>query len=145
MTRPSWIRREHGFTLVELVVFIVILGVAAVALFKMFGQVLPQSPQPAQLEQATQLAQERVELILGQRDASGYGPAELDPCKKTGPPAICTTTLGYSVSSAGTTLGSEVAWNGNPTTGIGAFKLITVTVKLGVTQLAQQSVVLANY
>ena len=135
---------RRGFTLVELIVFIVITGVAAVALFRMFQQTLPGTPTPAQLVQATQLAQERLELIVGQRDASGYGPAELDPCK-VGSPTVCTSTFGYTVSSTGTTLGSEVAWNGNPTTGIGAFKLVSVTVKLGGTTLASTSAVLANY
>jgi len=133
-----------GFTLVELVVFIVIMGIAAFALARSFGNVMPRSPTPAQLAQATQLAQERMELILGQREnpAAGYNAAELDPCKQAGPPAICTNTFGYSVSSAGTTSGAEVAWNGNPT---GSYKLVTVTVQRDGVTLAVQEAVLANY
>ena len=135
---------QCGFTLVELVVFIVIMGVAAFALARSFGSVMPRSPTPAQLAQATQLAQERMELILGQRDnpAMGYNAAELDPCKRAGPPVICTNTLGYAVSSTGTAAGSEVAWNGNPTAN---YKLVTVTVLLNGTKLAEQDAVLADY
>ena len=140
--------RSRGLTLIELVVFIVIVGVAAFALLRSFGALLPRSPTAAQLTQATQLAQERMELILGQRDSPlagrGYNnTVDLDPCN-VGAPAVCTNTLGYSVASAGTGTApaSWVSWNGNPTTN---YKLVTVTVTLGGTTLATQSVVLSNY
>lgn len=134
--------RPRGFTLVELVVFIVIIGVAAFALFRSFGSLLPRSPTAAQLTQATQLAQERMELILGQRDVRSYNNAvDLDPCN-VGAPAVCTTTFGYVVTSAGTAPGAPVAWNGNPTAN---YKLVTVTVSLGGITLARQSAVLSNY
>jgi type II secretory pathway pseudopilin PulG len=140
--------RLRGFTLVELLVFIVILGFAAYALFRSFGSVLPRSPTAAQLTQAVQLAQERMALILGQRDSPlagrGYNnTVDLDPCN-VGAPAVCTNTLGYSVTSAGTGTApaSWVSWNGNPTTN---YKLVTVTVTLGGTTLATQSAVLSNY
>jgi type II secretory pathway pseudopilin PulG len=134
--------RLRGFTLVELVVFIVILGFAGYALFRSFGSVLPRSPTAAQLTQATQLAQERMELILAQRDVRGYSNAvDLDPCN-VGAPAICTNTLGYTVTSAGTAPGAPVAWNGNPTAN---YKLVTVTVSLAGITLAKQNSVLSNY
>jgi len=135
--------------LIELVVFIVIVGVAAFALLGSFGALLPRSPTAAQLTQAVQLAQERVELILGQRDSPlagrGYNnTVDLDPCNNAGAPTICTNTFGFTVTSAGTGTapGSWVSWNGNPTTN---YKLVTVTVKLGGTTLATQSAVLSNY
>jgi len=133
------LKRRSGFTLVEMVVFIVIVGVAAVALFQMFAQTLPRSPTPAQLVQATQLAQERMELILGRRSVVSYA-ALNDPCVGGTPPAICTTTFGYVVTVAG--ISSVVPWNANP---VADFKLITVTVSLGGTQLAQSDAVVANY
>jgi len=135
--------RLRGFTLVELVVFIVILGFAAYALFRSFGSVLPRSPTAAQLTQAMQLAQERMELILGQRDVRGYNNlVDLDPCN-VGAPTVCTTTFGYAVTSAGTAPGAPVAWPPNPATA--NYKLVTVTVRLGGITLAQQSAVLSNY
>ena len=143
MTAWPAIVRRRGFTLVEMVVFIVIVGVAAVALFQTFGQTLPRSPTPAQLVQATQLAQERMELILGRRGVASYA-ALNDPCVGGTPPAICTTTFGYVVTVAGINAPPPVpvAWNGNPTAD---FKLITVTVSRGGTQLAQSDAVVANY
>jgi type II secretory pathway pseudopilin PulG len=139
-------KRIRGFTLVELVVFIVILGFAAYALFRSFGSVLPRSPTAAQLTQAMQLAQERMELIQGQRDSplAGRGfnnTVDLDPCN-VGAPTVCTTTFGYTVTSAGTVPGAPVAWNGNPTTN---YKLVTVTVSLGGITLAKRSAVLSGY
>jgi len=141
--------RSRGVTLVELVVFIVIVGIAAFALLQSFGSLLPRSPTGAQLTQASQLAQERMELILGQRNVLGYTNAiNLDPCIVGPAPAVCTNTFGYAVSSAGTTPApaappaGPTAWNGNPTT---EYKLITVTVSLSGTQLAQEYAVLANY
>jgi hypothetical protein len=124
-----------------MVAFIVIMGIAAVALFRMFAQTLPRSPTPAQLVQATQLAQERMELILGRRGAPGVTYATLnDPCVGGTPPAICTTTFGYVVTVAG--ISSVVQWNA---TAVADFKLITVTVSLGGIQLAQSDAVVANY
>ncbi len=129
-------------------VFIVIVGVAAFALLGSFGAMLTRSPSAAQLTQAMQLAQERMELILGQRNspAAGRGynnTVDLDPCN-VGAPTVCTSTFGYTVTSAGTGTApaSWVQWNGNPTT---SYKLVTVTVKLGGTTLATRSAVLSNY
>src|SRR5712691_6102632 len=145
-------KRIRGFTLVELVVFIVILGLAAYALFRSFGSVLPRSPTAAQLTQAMQLAQERMELIQGQRDSplAGRGfnnTVDLDPCN-VGAPTVCTTTFGYTVTSGGTAPApaappaGPTIWNAQP---IGNYKLVSVTVSLGGITLAQQSAVLSNY
>ena len=145
-------KRIRGFTLVELVVFIVIIGFAAYALFRSFGSVLPRSPTSAQLTQAMQLAQERMELIQGQRDSSLAGrgfnnTVDLDPCN-VGAPTVCTSTFGYTVTSAGTAPAPTAApagptvWNGNPTAN---YKLVTVTVSLGGITLAKRSAVLSSY
>ena len=138
-------KRIRGFTLVELVVFIVILGLAGYALFRSFGSVLPRSPTAAQLTQAMQLAQERMALILGQRDVQSYNNlVDLDPCLRGGPlPSVCTIAFGYVVASTGTAPGAPVAWPPNPATA--NYKLVTVTVSLGGITLAQQSAVLTNY
>jgi type II secretory pathway pseudopilin PulG len=131
--------RSAGLTLVETVVFIVIIGIAAFALLGSFGSLLPRSPTGAQLTQASQLAQERMELILGRYTAAGFS-AVNDPCVGGTPPAICTPPSGYTFVVDG--FAPLVAWNGNPVTN---YKLITVKVSFGGTQLAQEDAVLANY
>jgi len=132
-------RRVRGFTLIEIVIFIVIAGIAGVALLQMFRQTMPRSPAPTQLTQATQLAQERMELILGRRSVVGYN-ALNDPCVGGTPPAICTSTFGYTFLVTG--VSAAVPWNGNPTTD---FKLISVTVSFNNVKLAQSDAVVANY
>ena len=83
---------QHGVSLIELIAFIVIMGISVVALLSMYRAVLPHGVTPAQITLATQLAQERMELLLGQRDASGYSTTVLtDPCVGGTPPAICTS------------------------------------------------------
>jgi type II secretory pathway pseudopilin PulG len=124
--------------LVETVVFIVIVGIAAFALLGSFGSLLPRSPTGAQLTQASQLAQERMELILGRYAAAGFN-AVNDPCVGGTPPSICTPPSGYAFSPPPTLAG---VWNGNPTSD---YKLVTVTVSFGGTQLSQVNAVLANY
>ncbi len=149
MTAKDLPARSRGLTLIELIVFIVILGIAAFALLGSFGALLPRSPTAAQLTQAMELAQERMELILGQRNSPALGrgynnTVDLDPCNNAGAPTLCTSTFGYTVASAGTGTApaSWLPWNGNPTTN---YKLVTVTVTLGGTTLATQSTVLSNY
>ena len=131
--------RARGFTLIEMTVFIVIVGVCAFALLGSFGALLPRSPTGAQITQASQIAQERMELILGRYTVAGFS-AVNDPCVGGTPPAICTPPGGYAVAVTG--VSSLVAWNGNPTTN---YKLVTVTVSSGGMQLAQESAVFANY
>ena len=136
------LKAGRGFTLIEIVIFIVIVGIAAVALLMTFGQTMPRSPLPAQLTVAGQLAQERMELILGRRSVVGFAGLS-DPC--AGAPApppltICNNTYGYTVAVQG--VSSAVLWNGNPAAD---FRLITVTVSLNGVQLAQSDAVWANY
>ena len=143
-----------GLTLVETVVFIAIVGVAAFALLGSFRAMLARSPTAAQLTQAMQLAQERMELILGQRNSPfagvGYNnTVDLDPCNVGGSLTVCPpNTYGFTVTSAGTAPSPTVppagptAWNGNP---IANYKIVAVTVKLNGITLATQSAVLSNY
>ena len=56
---------ERGFTLIELIIFIVITGILATGLAAVFSTTMRGAAAPGQLTQATQIAQERMELILG--------------------------------------------------------------------------------
>ena len=129
---------QRGVTLIELIAFIVIMGISVMALLSMYRVVLPRGATPAQITLATQLAQERMELILGQRVARGYSPVtSLDPCPGA---AICTPTPGYTVSVNGAS--SPVLWSDVT----GNYRQIGVRV-LGPdgNQLANLSAVIANY
>ena len=143
--RPAG-RAQRGVTLIELIAFIVIMGIAVVALLSMYRAVMPRSTTPAQITLATQLAQERMELLLGQRAIYGYSTTVLtDPCVGGPPPAICTNQ--YTPSG----LYSIVVTGVNPPVPWGAFSTNSYRI-LGVTvlgpgggQLASLSALIGNY
>jgi len=137
---------ERGVTLIELIAFIVIMGISVTALLSMYRAVLPRGTTPAQITLATQLAQERMELLLGQRDANGYSTVVLaDPCVGGTPPAICTdqfTPSGlYSIVVTG--VNPALPWSAISTN---SYRMLGVQV-LGPdgNQLANLSAVIANY
>jgi type II secretory pathway pseudopilin PulG len=133
-------RRVRAFTLVELIVLIVIMGIAAYALLNMFRQTLPRSPSPSQLTQAAHCAQERMELILGRRVALGtlgFGNLALDPSGAATCPADAALTVNVTGASA------LAAWSVDGSTS--RYRLITVTVAAAGTQLAELNALLADY
>jgi len=138
---------QHGVSLIELVAFIVIMGISVVALLSMYRAVLPHGATPAQITLATQLAQERMELLLGQRVASGYSTVSLgDPCVGGTPPAICSdqyTPSGGLYSIVVTGVSAPVLWSA---ISADSYRMLGVRV-LGPdgNQLANLSAVIANY
>jgi type II secretory pathway pseudopilin PulG len=98
-----------GFTLVELIMFIVIMGVVAAAMVQAFSGTMRGSHTGKELTQAIELAQQRMEVIAGQRKRLGYASfiaGDYDPCQA--PPAVvppwstaqfCIATA-YTVASA---------------------------------------------
>jgi Tfp pilus assembly protein PilV len=137
---------QRGVSLIELIAFIVIMGISVTALLSMYRAVLPRGATPAEITLATQLAQERMELILGQRAAVGYSTTVLtDPCVGGTPPAICTnqfTPSGlYSIIVTG--ISPAVQWSGISSN---SYRMLGVRV-LGPDgyQLANLSAVIGNY
>jgi prepilin-type N-terminal cleavage/methylation domain-containing protein len=108
-------RRNAGFTLIELVIFIVIAGVLAVGLASVFSTAMRGAAEPGQLTHATQIAQERMELILGQRRAVGFA-TFTDPCPAS---PLCTPAPpGFAVN-----VNIAPNWLGDTN-----YRVITVTV-----------------
>jgi len=133
-------RRLRAFTLVELIVLIVIMGVAAYALLSMFRETLPRSPSPSQFTQAAHCAQERMELILGRRVALGtlgFISLALDPSGA----ATCPGNAALTVTVTG--VNPAVAWAVDVAPG--RYRLITVSVASAGIQLAEQNALIANY
>ena len=85
-----------GFSLVEMVVFIVVFGVLVAGLVAALTTPLSNSPKAGQIDRATEIAQQRMELILAQRRTAGFA-TFVDPCPG---PAVCTAPAGYSVSAS---------------------------------------------
>jgi type II secretory pathway pseudopilin PulG len=116
------VKRHFGFTLVELVAFIAIAGVVAVAMVQVFGVSLSGVAQGRENVQAVQLAQQRMDLIVGQRLRLGYTAFNLsyDPCTLSGwTNAVCNPTV--------TGVGAFVVTSSNVACGAGC-RSVTVNV-----------------
>ncbi len=115
---------QSGVTLVELVAFIVIVALLATGLIAAFTSAMRDTPKSNEITQALQLAQERMELVLAQKQRlgfTGFTPTTYDPCPPVGTStaAICTpVATNYGVTSSLLT-----SWNGST-----EFKVITVNV-----------------
>jgi hypothetical protein len=142
---------QRGVSLIELIAFIVIMGISVVALLSMYRAVLPRGDTPSEITLATQLAQERMELILGQRFSSipgTYSSLALDPCVGAASPVICTNQFTppglYSIIVTG--INPAVQFAGFSPLSTNFFRALGVNV-LGPdgTQLANLSAVIANY
>jgi Tfp pilus assembly protein PilV len=140
------IAAQRGVSLIELIAFIVIMGIAVIALLSMYRAVLPRGVTPSEITLATQLAQERMELLLGQRIVDGYSTATFtDPCVGGTPPAICTSQFTpsglYSIIVTG--INPAVPFSGLSTN---SYRMFGVKV-LGPdgNQLANLSAVIGNY
>lgn len=129
-------RAQRGLSLLELIVFIVVMSIAVVAVMQGLSSALRGSLSPGQMTQATQLAQERMELILATRQTQGYS-GIYDPCGVGSPPAFCSTMLGYTAAF------SSEAWPVDTDTA--KYQVLVVTVTRDGTQAAQYKTLVANY
>jgi type II secretory pathway pseudopilin PulG len=143
---------SRGVTLIELVAFIVIIGVVVAGLATGMSTTLKGSGTPKQMTQAFQLAQERMELIRARKDFVGFAcftGTRYDPCQaaavagscaafavSTHP--ACNSTLGYIVTPALDETGACLGGNVN-------YKCITVTVNGSSGTLATLNAAVANY
>jgi type II secretory pathway pseudopilin PulG len=113
-------RTTSGFSLIEVVVFIVVIGVLAAGVVVTMGSSLRGSSQAAQTDTAAEIAQLRMELILAQRRVASVGFAGLaDPCVPGPGPAVCTPPTGYAVTSS-----IVSGWGADPVN----YKVVTVSV-----------------
>jgi Tfp pilus assembly protein PilV len=124
---------QSGVSLVEVIIFIVIIAVLATGLFVALATPLRGSPQAGLMDMAAELSQQRLELILAQRRAVGFA-AFSDPCVPGPGPAVCTPPTGYNVNST-----IVAGWGGDPSN----YKVISVNVSGLFTATA--SALVANY
>ncbi len=130
---------QTGFTLIELVIFIVVISLLSVGLFSVFTNTVKGVDQLDVGTQAMQLAIERMELILPQRHAlgfAGFTSTTFDPCTSSpvSAQAVCASIpAGYAIATQLVT-----GWGGDTN-----YKVVTVTVT-GKGQATMQALV-ANY
>lgn len=117
MCRSDRPGKARGLTLLEMILFIVVLGVAGVVLLTTLSSPLTGAGTQTAAMEATQVAQARMELVLGQKREGGY-PAtydddaqcgqELDPCASGGLGAAWCDTGGWTVSTECTDWSGDV-------------------------------------
>jgi type II secretory pathway pseudopilin PulG len=144
---------QHGLSLIELIVFIVVISFAFTGVIIAFTTMSRGTPTPQQLTLATHYAQERMEMILAQKRVVGFqcfAATNFDPCNTVAnvPPAGCTTIAtiatggcaalppGYSFTPAPTFTPNNPTVNDNQ---------ITVIVNGPQGQLAQLQAFVSNY
>ncbi|MEW6330518.1 MAG: type II secretion system protein [Pseudomonadota bacterium] len=143
--------RSQGVTLIELIAFIVIIGVLISGLASGFSTAMRGGNVSREVTQALQLAQERMELIRARKDVVGFAcftGTRYDPCQAAAlagsclamPAAThpaCNSTLGYTVTAA---LDETTCMGGDTN-----YKCITVTVSGGGGTLSRLQAAVANY
>lgn len=104
--------------MIEMVVFIVVIGILGVALMSAIINPLTGAGTQQEAVFVTQLAQERLEVVLGQKRREGFPGS--DPCDAGAGLATCNEPAGYNITT------SFNAWSGNPDTD--NYRVITVSV-----------------
>lgn len=96
--------KQSGITLIELVVTIVILGVALVSLSGVIGGGASRNSDIAVQIRATALAQAYLDEILGKRYDENTRNGGIPPCQATGPPPRrCTAEASFGVEGGEST------------------------------------------
>lgn len=95
MNGPVWNdNSSQGFTLIEVIFAIVILGLLASTILLPFTEALQNTATQHQNRVALDVAKSRLEMILGQKKTQGFTDF-VDPCPG---PAACVPPSGYSVN-----------------------------------------------
>ncbi len=110
------INKQNGFTLIELVVFIVVTSLLATTILLALITTTQKIPTIHQEIIATQTAKRCMEWFIGQQSLNGYSSLT---CPNTTTPTFCTVPSGYSISTSI----SCTTLNGDAN-----YKTITVTV-----------------
>ena len=106
-------KTQRGFTLLEIIVLIVVLGIMSGGFFLAFSAASKGNDSAENITTALDAAQTRMEILLGWEKTHGYSSFTTDPCASS-PPAACSVPSGYTVSA-------NISAQSN-------YKIVTVTV-----------------
>jgi len=130
---------QGGFSLIEVIITLVILSIAAVGVLSVFSSSMKSSANPLVLNQAIQLAQGEMDQVQGEKAAMGF----------SGIGAACATTmppgLGFTCSR---TICYVPAGNLNSTSACGSitnYKHITVKIQQAEIGSVSLDTIVSNY
>lgn len=109
--------RMNGFTLIEVAIFIVTIGILVGTVLLPISEGLVDTDKQFNGVNAIALAQERMELILANRRAVGFSTLA-DPCSLTPSAANCVAPTGFTVTS---TIASSGTYQKNVTVTVSGF------------------------
>lgn len=133
---------ERGFTLIETIITLVVLSLAAVGVLSVYTSGMKGSVDPLLISQATQLAQGEMDQIFGERAANGFGAATL----ATGnPPCQSTMTLDSSFTCSRTIFFVDPAVDLNTPSAATDYKHVTVTITQPVIGTVVVDSLITNY
>ena len=139
--RPSGRLLGSGFTLIEIIMAMAVIGIAAVVFLNSARSLFPGSLTPATVTRASHLAQARMELLLSRRDQVGYS-FDTDPCSTSPSATPCAGISGFTVAVSG--VSTVLAWP--VLTDTTRFRRIVVTVTdSNGTTVAEDTAIVANY
>jgi type II secretory pathway pseudopilin PulG len=121
----------QGFSLIEIILFIIVLGIIGSSLLVGLNQSIHNSDVPRSMPQSSYLANARLQIIMMNRTISGYTTLA-DPCTTTPSLAICTPLVTYATAQ-GLTVATPTISGANP-------KTITVNVTGDVNVTATQQI-----
>lgn len=152
MQNRAWVRKSRifpsssphpkGFTLIETIMTLVVLSIAAMGVLAVFTTGIKGSADPLILSQAIQLAQGEMETVMGEKMASGFSAATL----ATGATVSCQSPL-----LAGFSCNRNIFYvdPGNLNAAAGAppteYKHVTVTISQAAIGSISLDTVIANY
>ncbi len=133
-------KTSQGFSLIEIIITLAILSIAAVGVLTVFTTGIRGSANPVIVDQATELAQGEMDEVWGERSANGFGAATLatgsPACRLTMPSGFtCGRTISYVNPGA---LNTPV---GGPTN----YKHITVTIAQSTIGSVSLDTIIASY
>jgi prepilin-type N-terminal cleavage/methylation domain-containing protein len=116
---------SRGFTLIETVITLVVLSLAAVGVLSVYTSGMKGSVNPLLISQATMLAQGEMDKVFGERAANGFGAGTL----ATGnPPCQSTMTLDSNFTCNRTIYFVDPAVDLNTPSAATDYKHVTVTI-----------------
>ena len=131
------ITRQQGISLIELIIFIIVLGILGTGILSAFIVSLEKTPDINKISRATEIAQARMEVVLGQLSQNFN--INTDPCEEEPLPIelenICEIPDGYEIASSSIEIDENDA----------NLKHITITVSSDSKTLASLYTTVTNY
>jgi prepilin-type N-terminal cleavage/methylation domain-containing protein len=135
----------RGFTLIEIIITIAVLAIAAVAVLSVFSMGLKGSANPLLVAQATQLVQERMDTIVGDRLNTNRGFNYISPANYAADnPALGPITFNRTVAIYCVTAANLNQNTGAPPCATG-YTHVTVTVTNATIGNVSAETIITNY